>query len=130
MRAAGDVEQDAAVAIQRHQRREAVAPVGDVAERLGIGHDIGVEHLQVRTHRPGIGERLADMQTEAFGGLVQRMDHQRIAVLDDDDARNIGFTRPGAVEEPLDPVDGQARQPQAEDTPTIQRTGTHHISIP
>jgi len=59
------------------------------------------------------------MQPEALGGLVQRMDHQRIAVLDDDDAGIIGFTQPGAAEEALDPVDGQARQPQAEDTPTV-----------
>jgi len=30
----------------------------------------------------------------------------------------------------LDAVDGQARQPQAEDTPPVFRKGTHHISIP
>jgi len=60
------------------------------------------------------------MQTEAFGGLIQRMDHQRIVVLDDDDAGLIGLTQPGAAKKPLDPVDGQARQPQAEDPPTVQ----------
>jgi hypothetical protein len=46
------------------------------------------------------------MQPEALGGFIERMDHQRIAVLDDDDA---GITQ--RAEEPLDPVDGQARQP-------------------
>lgn len=59
------------------------------------------------------------MQTKALGGFIQRMDHQRVVVLDDNDARIIGSTQPGAAEEPLDPVDGQAWQPQAEDTPTV-----------
>lgn len=60
------------------------------------------------------------MQTEALGGFIQRMDHQCIVLLDDDNAGTIVIpTQPGAVEEPLDPVDGQARQPQAEDTPTV-----------
>ena len=49
-------------------------------ERLGIGRVIGVEHLQIRTHRAGIGQRQADMQAEALGGLVQRMDHQRVVL--------------------------------------------------
>jgi hypothetical protein len=42
------------------------------------------------------------------------------------------FTPPFAVPRqlPLDAIDRQARQPQAEDTPTVQRKGTHHISIP
>ena len=70
------------------------------------------------------------MQTEALGRLVQRMDHQRVAVLGNDDAGLIVFMQSDVAKEPLDPVDGQSRQPQAEDTPTIQRTGTHHISIP
>lgn len=116
--------------IERNQRREAVTPVGDVAERLRIGREVRVEYFQVRTHRPRIGERLADMQTHAFGGFVECMDHQRIVVPGDDDSRFIGFTQPDAAEEALDPIDGQARQPQAEDTTTVQRTGTHHISIP
>jgi hypothetical protein len=89
MCATGDIEEQPVRGIERHQRREAVAPIGDVAERLRIGHDIGVEHTQIRTHRPRIGQRLADVQAEALGGLVQRMDHQRIVVLDDDDARLI-----------------------------------------
>jgi len=59
------------------------------------------------------------MQTQTFGGLIQRVDHQRVVLFDNDDAGVIGLTQPGAAEEPLDPVDGQARQPQAEDTPTV-----------
>ena len=106
--------------IERHQRGEAVAPIGDVAERLRISHDIGVEHFQIWAHRPRIGQRLADIQAEALCGLVQRMDYQCIDVLDDDNVRLIVIlTQPGAAEEALDPVDGQARQPKAEDTPTV-----------
>ena len=57
------------------------------------------------------------MQTEPLGGFIQRMDHQRVVLLDNDDAGIIGLTQ--RAEEPLDPVDGQARQPQAENTPTV-----------
>ena len=119
MRAAGDIKEQPVRRIERHQRREAVAPIGDIAERLRIGHDIGVEHLQVRAHRSRIRQGLADMQAEPLGDLIQRMDHQRVVVLDDDDAGLIGFTQPDAAEEPLDPIDGQARQPQAENAPTV-----------
>ena len=45
MGAAGNVEKQAMRGIQRHQRREAVAPGGDVAQRLGVGRRIGIEHL-------------------------------------------------------------------------------------
>ena len=69
------------------------------------------------------------MQAEAPGGLVQRMDHQRVVVLGNDDAWLI-LRAAAHPEKPLDPVDGQARQPQAENTTTVQRIGTHHISIP
>ena len=44
MGAAGDVEKQAMRGIQRHQRREAVAPVGDGIQRPGIGGFIGIEH--------------------------------------------------------------------------------------
>lgn len=59
------------------------------------------------------------MQPEALGGFIKSMDHQRIDVLDDDNAGLIGLMQSDVAEEPLDPVDGQAWQPQAEDTPTV-----------
>ncbi len=43
MRATGDVEKQAMRRIERHQRREAVAPVGDVIQQFGVGGLIGVE---------------------------------------------------------------------------------------
>ena len=44
MGAAGDVEKQAMRGIERHQRREAVAPVGDVVQQAGVGGFIGIEH--------------------------------------------------------------------------------------
>ena len=60
MGAAGDVEKQPMRRIERHQRREAVAPVGDVVQRLAVGGLVGVEHRQFGTDRAGIGERQAD----------------------------------------------------------------------
>ena len=44
MGAAGDVEEQAMWSIERHQRREAVAPVRDIIQCPGIGRFIGIEH--------------------------------------------------------------------------------------
>ena len=65
MGAAGDVEIQPMRRIERHQRREAVAPVGDVIERLGVGDLIGIEHRQFGTDGAGIGERQADRRGRA-----------------------------------------------------------------
>ena len=45
MDTAGDVEKQAMRGIQRHQRREAVAPLGNGVQRLGIGGFIDIEYL-------------------------------------------------------------------------------------
>jgi len=58
--------------IERHQRREAVAPVGDVIQRVGVGSLVGIEHPQLRTDGAGIGERQADIETEPGGRIVER----------------------------------------------------------
>ena len=89
MRAAGDVEEQAVRGIQRHQRREAVAPVGDGVQRLRIRGLIGVEHLDVRTDRAGIGQRQADIEAEMGCGIIQRGNLQRVVLLGDDDARKL-----------------------------------------
>jgi hypothetical protein len=44
MDTAGDVEKQAMRSIDRHQRREAVAPVGNGIQRAGISGFIGIEH--------------------------------------------------------------------------------------
>ena len=64
MGAAGDVEKQTMRRIERDQRREAVAPVGDVVQCLEIGGRIGVEHLHMRADRARIGQRQADLEPE------------------------------------------------------------------
>ena len=68
-------------AIQRHQRREAVAPVGDGVQRLRIRGLIGIEHLYVRADRAGIGQRQADFKAETGRGIIQRGNLQRVVLL-------------------------------------------------
>ena len=133
MGAAGDVEKQAMRGIERHQWRKAIAPVCDVIQRLGVGSFIGIEHLQLRTDGAGIGQRQADLKAETRGQVIQRGNLQRVVLFGDDNAGNIVlFSWRGAAarERALDAVGGQARQPQAEDTPPVFRKDTHHISIP
>jgi hypothetical protein len=75
--------------IERHQRREAIAPVGDDIQRPGVSHFIGVEDLQVRTDGAGIGERQADLKAEMGCGIIQRGNLQRVILFGNDDARKI-----------------------------------------
>ena len=105
--------------IERDQRREAVTPVGNVIQRFEIGDRIGIEHAQIRTDRPRIGQGQANLEAKTGSGIIERMDLQRVVLLGDDDAgmiAGISFSRPAvlAPQFALDAVDGQARQPQAE----------------
>ena len=106
--------------IERHQRRKAVAPVGDIIERLAVGDFVGVEHRQFGADRAGIGERQADREAGTHGQIVEGVNQQRVVLLGDDDAG--GITQRDAVlrKLALDAVDGQAWQPQAEDTPPVR----------
>jgi len=106
--------------IERHQRREAVAPVGDIVQRLAVGGLVGVEHRQLGADRAGIGERQADREAGTHGQIVEGVNQQRVVLLGDDDAG--GITQRDAVlrKLALDAVDGQAWQPQAEDTPPVR----------
>ena len=77
----------------------------------------------MRTDGAGIGERQADVKPKTRGGIIQRGNLQRIVLLGDDDAGIVVgiFSRRGVAARELafDAVDGQARQPQAEDTPPV-----------
>ncbi len=88
MGAAGDIQKQAMRRIERDQRRETVAPVGDVAERPGVGRLIGVEHCQMRTDGAGIGERQADGKAVMRGSIVERIDLKRVVLPGNDDARH------------------------------------------
>ncbi len=116
--------------IQRHQWREAVAPIGDVGQYLRIGDRISIEHLNVRTDRTGIGERQTWFKAELRRGIVQRGNLQRIALLGDDNTCLQISWRAVARELTFDAIGWQARQPQAEDAPMCHGKRTHHTSIP
>ncbi len=73
MRAAGDVEEQPVRRIERDQRREAVAPVGDVVQRLQVSGGIGIVDREFRTYRTRIGERQADRQPGPHRRLVDGM---------------------------------------------------------
>ena len=89
-------------------------------ERLAVGDFIGIEHRQFGTDGAGIGERQADREAERAASIVERVDQQRVVLLGDDDAGRF-IQRGAAARKPaLDAVDGQARQPQAEDTPPVR----------
>ena len=89
MDAAGDVEKQAMRGIERHQRREAVAPVGYGIQRVDVGGFIGIEYLQLRTDGAGIGERQADLEAEPRRRIVHGKNLQRVVLLADDNARSI-----------------------------------------
>ncbi len=105
--------------IERHQRSEAVAPVGDVFERLAIGDLVGVEHRQFRADRAGIGERQADREAGVYGQLIKRINQNGVMLLGNDDAGGFIQRVAAARKLALDAVDGQAWQPQAEDTSPV-----------
>jgi hypothetical protein len=116
--------------IECHQRGETIAPVGDIVQDFGIRDLIGVEHCQLGADGTGIGERQSDLKTVSRGLVVEGINLQRVVLLDDDDARSVNRRDVLACGLTLDAIDGQARQPQAEDTPLVPRKSTHHISIP
>ena len=72
--------------IERHQRRETIAPVGDIIQHPGIRRFVSVEHLDVRTDGPGVGERYADIEADARGSVIQCGNLQRVVLLRHDDA--------------------------------------------
>ena len=118
MAGAGDVEQQAARRIERHERREAVAPVGDAAEQLQIRGRVRRHHLQARHHRARIGERLADAQAQRRRLAVERGDGERVALFRRDDERRRVRRRSGdPPPAPLQPVGRKARKPQRHDPP-------------
>ena len=126
--------------IERHQGREAVAPVGNMIQRCGIGGFVGIKHLDIGTDGAGIGERQADFEAEMGGRIIERGNLQGGVSPGDADARfldtsiiqGIIASRRGVAADalPLDAVGRQPRQPQAEDAPSLHGKGTHHNSIP
>lgn len=98
--------------IERHKRREAIAPVCDGFQQNQIRRLVGVEHLHIGTDCPRVRQRQAHFKTDIGGSIVQRRNLQRIVQLADDDA-GMRIIRRAAVSRKLafQPVCRQTREP-------------------
>ena len=123
MGAAGDVEHQAVGQVEADERRVAVAPVGDVFERLPVRRLVGGRDGEAGMHGAGIGERHVCPQAEALRRVVHRDDPLRaLDRLDDDERRSrrafirYGLTRCGraAADEA---IGREPPQPQGEIAP-------------
>ena len=72
MGAAGDIEKQAGAAVDRHQRRIAIAPVGNGGEEAGIRRLVGHGGIERRPDGLGLGQPLHRFQAERLRRLVQR----------------------------------------------------------
>lgn len=96
--------------IERDQRCEAIAPVGDGFQQSQIRRLVGVEHLHIGTDRPRIGQRQADFKTELRGSIVQRRNLQRVVQLADNDT-GLRVIRRAVARQPFQAVCRQPREP-------------------
>lgn len=97
--------------IQRDQRREALAPVGDITKKFRIRDFVGIEHLRVGAYRPRIGERQTGLKSDPGRGIVQRENLQRIILFRDDQAGTRIIQRAASRQETFQPVGWKARKP-------------------
>jgi hypothetical protein len=74
MRAAGDIQHQAVVAVQCHQRCVTITPVGDSVEQRAVGGGIRLDHVQARTDGTGFRQSLPDPEAESLGCLIQCRD--------------------------------------------------------
>src|SRR5437868_620895 len=89
MGAAGNVQEQPVRQVERHQRREAIAPVGDVLQRLAVGGLVRIIDSEFGTDGARIGERQADGETCANGVLVDGVEKNSVVVLCNNDLREV-----------------------------------------
>ena len=95
MGAAGDVEHQAVGRVESDERGIAFGPVGDGGEKRRVGGRVDVDCVEFRDHGAGVGQRLAAMEPEPLGGLVESDEAERALHLgDDDEGRTISFPCP------------------------------------
>ena len=118
VRAAGRVEEKAVLAVERHQRRIAVAPVGQAFEKPPLSRRIGLHDLDPGMHGARIRDPHAALQAERLGPLVKRRDAPCVDLATaDEEGRSSrsdpplrgtpGLPQPAAQ----DPVRGEMRKP-------------------
>ncbi len=108
MRAAGDVQKQTLRRIERHDRREALAPAGDVIQQFQIGFIFGHTRGKRGDTRARISEREARLESRFARGHVYRGERDAVAVFARRGERRV--SRRGA--ETDQPLDRQARQPE------------------
>ncbi len=119
MRRAGNVEHGAVRRIERRERRETAAPVGDIGERRGLRRFIGCAAVQAGEDGAGVGQRQAGFQPMPGGGAIYGGKSLRAFDLGDSDER-----RPTRFDVAAgDPIRRQRRQPEGE----ITRHGTRPL---
>lgn len=116
MRDAGHVEHQSIGAVERDERREAGAGVGDPLEKLRLGRRIGLDRDERRMARPRIGERQADAEAEPGGAGVDA--DQALGAFDLGDGDERGRIPARLFTTQLVPaICRQARQPEGEKPP-------------
>src|SRR3569623_932577 len=90
MRATADIEKQSVSRIERHQRREAVAPVRDMSESLRVRRHIGVEYFDIGADRPRIRKWCSEFKPDGRCCIIHGDDLQRGMLLVSDDP---GFTK-------------------------------------
>ena len=114
MRAAGDVEEQPVLAVNRHQRRIAVAPVGKPFEQAAVSFRVGLHHIDRRVHGARIGNAHAALQFERLSPLVEGCDALGVAVAMADHQGQV-MRWPGTPGPPQtlaqDPLRAEVREP-------------------
>ena len=77
MRCAADIEEHAVRGIERRERREAPAPIGNSREELGFRARVGFGNFERRQHGARIGERHAATQTRRLRAGIKRRETLR-----------------------------------------------------
>ena len=124
MRAAADVEQDAVGRIGGHERRVALAPVGDGVEETRVGRLVLGHGCERGIHGAGLRQRETGDDAAPLRRGIDRDQEVEVAALAEDGEGRSGLTRL-----PRDAVGRQPLQPQAQN-PLRARTAAPHCSTP
>ena len=96
MGAAGDVEEQATITVQRHQRRVAVAPVGNGFQEALVGIRLGGPGIKVWMAGAGFENKAPPAQARASAGAARAWDPMaaNVAVLETNPAASPDSDRP------------------------------------
>lgn len=119
---AGDVEHQPIAPIERDERREAGAEVGEALEELRFRFRVGLDRNEGGMARPRVGERQAGREAEPRGASVDADETLRVSDLGDDDEGRRNSPKPLTAQASR-AVGRQTRQPQGEKASVRQIAG-------